>query len=394
VTRVTIYADDLTGALDTAVKFTGGARRARVTWAPRSLDCDVLALDMETRDAKPRVAARLAAAWIGLARGLTFKKMDSTLRGPFAVQALALAKALRLRGPLFAPALPDSGRAVVGGRLLLYGEPLEKTAYADDPRCPPASGDLVALVGAASGKAPALLGLEVVRRGAAAVRSVLAAAQGAIVADAESEADLRVLAEALLVEREWLPVGSAGLAQALAAALGWEAASCQRHRELPELVVCGSGNPVSQAQARHLAEATGLPLLCPTSGGPESLISLVVRCHARRGLAILAMPEEHLGWHESRMVLAALATCTATALRTLGVRCFSVTGGETLRLIADQLGLLSLEPLCELAPGVVLSQAQAPELGELRIISKAGGFGGQEILSLLCSPGPAALQEK
>src|SRR5215467_10725173 len=96
---VTIVADDLTGACDTGALFAGRGP-VSVVVAPNlpDVDLEVVTLDTETRAlsdddaaaAMRRVGAALAPR---LARSALFKKIDSTFRGPVAVELDALVEA-------------------------------------------------------------------------------------------------------------------------------------------------------------------------------------------------------------------------------------------------------------------------------------------------------------
>ena len=382
---ITVFADDLTGALDAGVKFTGGGRRVVVAWHAAQPDCDVLAFDSSTRETEPPVAAAQMAGWALRATGFVYKKMDSTLRGPFVAESLALAAALGCNGVLFAPASPGSGRCVVGGRLLVHDRPLEQTAFWRDPRWPVSTGDLLACIGCAYPAKPALLDLDCVRRGAQVVAQELVSLSGVVVADAESDSDLDVLAQALLMVDGWLPVGSAGLAGAIARALGWKAEPALRSTARPELVVCGSSHPVSREQVLRLAAFAAIVPLEARAGGAGALAGAAGEACAARGLAAMAMPQEQQSTAEAAAALTAMADAAVAVLRQLGLGCVFVTGGKTLRLLADRLGLHTLHLVTELNPGVVLSRGETDDGRRLLVISKAGGFGDPDLLVRLAS---------
>ena len=59
-----------------------------------------------------------------------------------------------------------------------------------------------------------------------------------------------------------------------------------------------------------------------------------------------------------------------------------ITGGDTLMGCMGQLGVDEVEPLCELEPGIVLSQFTYREK-TYRVISKSWGFGTETLLSQL-----------
>ena len=133
-----------------------------------------------------------------------FVKIDSTLRGP--IEAL-IAGALEGTGrsaAVFAPAFPEQGRVLRGGRVYVNGKP----------------------------------GAE------------LAEAPGVVIVDAETTADLRALAVAAREHAEWLLVGSAGLARQLAGAIVPPRITAA---EGPLLVVAGSPAAATREQLTHLS---------------------------------------------------------------------------------------------------------------------------------------------
>ncbi|HEY3410568.1 MAG TPA: four-carbon acid sugar kinase family protein, partial [Propionicimonas sp.] len=98
MTRLVILADDLTGAADAAAHL---ARQGDVhlilngdtPWP----DCDVIAVDTDTRYASPDDAAHRVASAVGraVAAGIpVFKKIDSTLRGNIGPEVRAAAAML------------------------------------------------------------------------------------------------------------------------------------------------------------------------------------------------------------------------------------------------------------------------------------------------------------
>jgi D-threonate/D-erythronate kinase len=375
---ITVVADDLTGALDTGVKFGGAGRSVVVHWRGAIPSCDVLVIDTDSRAFAPAVAAERIARWAPCVAGTPYKKVDSTLRGPFAAEAQALAGALGLDGVLLAPAAPAVGRVVRGGLLYVAGKPLAETAFRHDPTWPALTGEVAAIVAAQVAVPVALLDLGTVRAGPAAVQAALAASRGIVVADAESDADLLVLAQAVGRCPAWLAAGSAGLAQAMAAARGWQARPVTLPPgRRPQLLLCGSHNAASRAQVAALAVACGLEAAAADSGDLLGALRGQVR---RGGPAIGAMPPAALSRDEARRALAALVDAAATLIVEERLETVFVTGGETLRLLAGALRLGSLRAIGELAPGVVLSRAVTPGGQELAIVSRAGGFGDDALL--------------
>ncbi len=386
--RLTVFADDLTGALDSGVKFVAGGAVV-VIWERRPIgpEADVVVLDTETRNAAGGVAAEAIQGWARLASGLAYKKMDSTLRGPFVEESFALARCLGLGGPVFAPAFPATGRTVVGGRLLVDGLPVEGTAFGTDPRRPVTGGDLAALIEARAGTRPRVIGLNTLRREPLALSRALGEGSGPVVVDSETDGDLEALARVLLAQSNRLPVGSAGLAGALARALGWRSAAetVRAGSRGPLLLVCGSAHPVNRRQLARLTEEAGVPVLI-VAAGPRALAE-AGEALSRGGSVTLALPEARLQPEKLESALERLLDEAAALVERQGLDMVYVTGGETLRRLMDRLGVVELRPECELSPGVV--QAVAPRLGgkPLMVISKAGGFGDDDLLVKLFHTG-------
>ena len=382
---LTVVADDLTGALDTGVKFCGEGRVVSVHWHVATAPCDVLAIDTDSRGLPVEQAAALVTRRAQDVRGAAYKKVDSTLRGPFAAESWALAQAMGLRGVLLAPASPAQGRSVRGGNLYVHGQPLVQAGFASDPTGSPGASDVAAIVAAQVRVEVAHLGLGAIRAGAGAVADALSERRGVVVADSESDTDLLTLARALGLAAGWLPCGSAGLAQAIATERGWHPAPARLTADVrPQLAVCGSHNSASRVQVSSLAAALGLT---PVQAGSEAETRAALLEQLRTyTVAVGVLPAVSLSRAEATAALQSLARAAAGLVRSESLHSLFVTGGETLKLVADRLQVTGLQPVGELQPGVVLSRA-AVSFGEpLSIISRAGGFGDAGLLVRLMAP--------
>lgn len=378
---VTVLADDLTGALDAGVQFSG--KGAAVAWTPVSMPVECTIYDTGSRAFSPVRAGRAIVRWASCAAGFTIKKIDSTLRGPFVAEATALVRELGRRGAVVAPSFPQVGRRVEGGSLTVDGVPLHLTAFARDPGWPARESDVRALLWRRLGQEPGYLPLAVIRDGVEATTAALRGLEGLVVADAVTDEDLDTLAQVLEAEREWLPVGSAGLAGALARRLGYPPA---RRPRLPLwgrfVVVSGSAQPVNWRQIEHLRQASGATVYVsdgkaelPTEA-PEGTMPVVVTLPQSR------LRREHVG-ATRRAALAWLAQ----VVEEWQPRGVFITGGMTLSAALAALGVNSLALLGEADPGVVVSRARLPRTGQpLLVVSKAGGFGSDDLLTRLFCP--------
>lgn len=222
--HVLLLADDLTGALEVGARFENS-----VVCLHSGCDPRVLVLDMESRHLPPdEAAARVRECCAGAHAEVIYKKTDSTLRGNIGAELGAL-PAGKIH---YVPAYPAQGRTVRGGKLFVYGVPVQESAFANDPTQPVADNDIRAL-------------LE--RQGAPLERIEIH--------DGTTDGDVHAAAKRILKEpAPRLAAGPAALAGELAALLGLA-------RHTPDwpvvpacLVVNGSAHPASAAQIQYALE--------------------------------------------------------------------------------------------------------------------------------------------
>jgi uncharacterized protein YgbK (DUF1537 family) len=116
---IRILADDLTGALDTAAAFAGKVPVyiARPPDADKAAD-RVSVVATATRDAAADALGALLAPAVGwfTSGGLSFKKVDSLLRGNTFAEIAWLFRNARFGRVIFAPAFPAQGRITADDR--------------------------------------------------------------------------------------------------------------------------------------------------------------------------------------------------------------------------------------------------------------------------------------
>jgi uncharacterized protein YgbK (DUF1537 family) len=367
---VGIQADDLTGACDTAAPFAVRGLATLVVVAdgdgpmPRPIAAaDVLAIDTETREREADFARDRARAVGALLRAaapaVLYKKVDSTLRGQIAAEIDGMLDGVGVTTALLAPAFPAQGRAVVDGRLLVHGQPVDETSGARDPASPATGASVLALLADAGARPIGILPLSTVRRGRDAVAARLerfAATGGrALVADAETAPDLAVLGEAgrkMLV----LLAGSAGLATALARRETCEVTG--RHAPLrgPLLVVAGSTHPSTRAQIARLGRRDRVEVLAPRDDG-RAAESARRRDTARR-----------------------LADAARGRIDRERPGAVMLTGGETAIAVLRALEAHGLHLTGQLEPGLALGTLAGGPFDGLTVMTKAGGFGDADAL--------------
>jgi uncharacterized protein YgbK (DUF1537 family) len=350
---LTIVADDLTGACDTGALFAGRAPVPVTVWPRRAVDAPVRVVDTESRSAPPAEAAARVGAVAGRARaGSWFKKVDSTLRGPIGAEVDALMRAAGAATAIVCPAFPAQGRIVLDRVLLVGGVPVADTPIARDPQFPGGSSSVVDILRPQLDRALAWVPIDQLRAAPEALAARLRRLAGtAIVADAETDADLDALVEAALtLTPAPLLVGAAGLARALASRLGL----LPERAELPPgtrwLVIAGSRHPATRRQVRA-ARAAGLTVLATAEVRPDALARLIEQ-------AVAALEREP--WD---IVV--------------------VTGGETAAALCSALGAERIDLVGAPAPGLAFGHLRVPGREPLPLLTKAGGFGAPDLLVTL-----------
>ncbi|HEY9723266.1 MAG TPA: four-carbon acid sugar kinase family protein [Oscillatoriaceae cyanobacterium] len=411
-----VLADDLTGAGDTALAFY---QPGREVWIVPELSearwpqATAIAVNTESRHLLPEQAAeaidRAARALMSAGCTRFYKKVDSTLRGNLAAEIGRARQLLGCEIAVVAPAFPQAGRQTIGGNQLVEGLPVSVTSYGRDPLAPARESHLPTLL-AQGGLEVAEIPLRTVLQGPEAIAGALAAAYAAerrvLVVDAARPADLSAIARAIsMIPYRVLPVGSAGLAQALEPPMlaPPPAAELLLARRPPVLVVAGSLNPVSLAQVQAYAREARLVqadvqslLLTESSGGdrlaaqilPSLLASQDVlvatalgEAQGREGRALghdLAM-----GAVETGIQLAnALGRVIARVVRDVELSGLVLTGGETALGVCRALGSPPLRVVGELLPAMPLCRVEFAGRS-LRLVTKSGGFGAPDALTAM-----------
>lgn len=333
---VAVIADDLTGASDAGVQFARRGLRSHVVFDLQGQrlgdQAEVVAVDTDTRALSAHAAyvrvRHVAEQLRQLAPALVYKKVDSTLRGNLAAEIDAVMDAFNFTLAVVAPAYPAQGRTTRGGVQFLRGAPIH-------------DADLVRMLRAGS------------RRDAASLR----------VCDAETEADLRAIADSLRGRDDVLWVGSAGLAEQLAESLGCRVSAppdAWRGMDGPILVVAGTTSEVTRRQLAALADQV-------RSCGADQPEDVRAALAAGRD-AVLVGRSEPLG------------KLVAECVRFYRVGGLILTGGETARAVCSALGVAGIQLVDEMEPGVPLGLLRGGTSDGLPVVTKAGAFGSDSTL--------------
>ncbi|HUE75628.1 MAG TPA: four-carbon acid sugar kinase family protein [Chloroflexota bacterium] len=414
-----IIADDLTGACDTGVQFArhGSDVIALIGDAPATIDADVIVVDTDSRSRSPAEAARRSAQASRQIRSLgvrrLYKKIDSTLRGNVAAESFAAAEEAGLSALLVAPAFPETGRTTVDGQLLIGGIPVHQTPFARDPLHPVTSATIGDLFLPAPGTAPGhqvrQILLSQIRRGPKAIaeRVTSLTSRGArvVIADAETDDDLSAIATALSSCPNVLPVGSAGLASALASL--WSSPGSDRsEKTIPNgggilpvgmredkqagrllsqgpaqpndriMVVCGSLHPISRRQSDVVACRYG-PARSVDTEHLTDVASTVIHDLDARGVALICTLDERTNPVEAA---AAVAHAVRVTYEQSPPDALVIAGGETARMVCQALGAHGIRIRGQVQPGVPHGRLVGGIADGRAIVTKAGGFGDEQTL--------------
>lgn len=366
---VTVLADDLSGAAETAGKLLGEHVPVTLCLDTTTPLCDtgVTVVDLNTRAMTARDAQRTLRTAVTALNPelLVVKKIDSLLRGHIGPEV----DSLRERGPVIvAAALPALRRTVEGGVLHLDGVPLHRTrAWAVEDAPPPRSVDEV--FGPARTESIPV---------GADPRPALSRGRIAI-CDATSDSDLDTIVQASRGIPGLQLVGTAALAAAVARTLRpVTPEALYRRMTAGLLTVVGTAAAPAAGQVSHLI-AHGSRLLTVDA---EAL---------RRGTADpadIARALDHgpvvltLGGDIppgcNRSVSAALGELVAAG-QAHHQPDLILTGGETARAVVDAIGLTTLRPIHEVHHGAVVSVASDGR----SVATRPGSFGDSHSLTLI-----------
>ena len=393
--RLLIIADDLTGALDTGVKFSEAGLSTIVStrWqdAPAP-DADIAVLCADTRHLPSEQAYRVIRTIVEQNRkdfAFIMKKTDSGLRGNIGAELQGVMDGAEEKLLAFLPALPEMNRVTRGGVQYIDGVPVSRSVFGCDPFEQVLDDDIPCLL-----RRQCSIPTQVIARGE--VDSLPAESAPSIrIYDAETADDMRRAVSRILGDgRVHLLAGCAGLAQALAAELSPAAPSCTAPSEkAPLLIVCGSVNHISRTQLDY-AEKKGflrfhLPPEYLLADTPDNAAVEEILDQCASSVPVMAdtffpgVSQDGVGaqaLEERRQQIAARLGALIKAAMDRGVeRRILIIGGDTLLSLMEALGCTMLTPVCEPERGVVLSVV---EYGSRRyqILSKSGGFGAGDLL--------------
>lgn len=400
--KLLILADDFTGALDTGVQF---AKRGISTVVSFGEDengtvadghAEVLVIDLESRHDKPSVAYKkvynAAVTAYGAEVPFIYKKTDSALRGNIGAELQALLDAAGSQLLEFIPAFPKNRRTTVGGWHYIDGVKVAESVFGSDPFDPVMDSYIPDIIAEESDAYVAVGGAKVLEYPAIRIH------------DAETDEDLSRIASILAGEKSTRALaGCAGFAEYLPELLGLkkgEEESAHGGKDCSVLVISGSLNDITLRQI-EVAKMHDYPVITLDRKQTQSenywrendcgnFIRVVDASLRAKGIAIIEsvdclgdckvslVDDDSDGREEKRLVTAEnIADMTAKILKEISPDVLVVFGGDTLVSIVNRLKCSTITPIGEITSGVVVSKAALPG-GEMLLVSKSGGFGGED----------------
>jgi D-threonate/D-erythronate kinase len=332
-------ADDMTGALEVAAKFSAAGVVSLVSAQPGAeTGVPVVVYDTETRHLGPADAAERVKHFIREARcptpRLIYKKTDSTLRGNISAELGALSELFPTWRIGYAPAYPALGRTVKQGILYVDGVPVSETVFAED-------------------------GLNPVR--VSSIAAVLETPVAATIFDAEHDLHLEEAASAILADDAMrIAAGPGGLAEILARQIEAPRSTPLRLPVVQScLVLNGSRHERSTMQIRDAGDLSWQ--LLQTTQMPGSDPASVANANGRYLV-------EQIATHDPDGVF--------------------VMGGDTAFAVIAVLGHPPLWPLRDVVPGIPITRLKYADVQrslpgrsrDLFLITKAGGFGELDVI--------------
>lgn len=319
--RGAVLADDATGALECASLLAGLGIDAALTLQNEpggELPCGVLVVDTESRHLPAEEAGARIGRWSRHLAGQGIRRIFK--KTDSTLRGNIASELMALPGSVvYVPAYPAMGRTVKEGRLFVHGVPLKQTEFERDARHRVRSSVIADLF-------PGHANIQI--------------------CDAEAEDDLVHIAERLAPDQ--VVAGPAGFIKHWAALADFPAKPPEPRLPIRDwLIVCGSLHPQSRRQA-SIARASGLTVIATSE-------------------------ERERSAEDAAFELAERSAETIRQERPQGIL---IMGGDTAWALWRALGIEILTPLPEVLPGVAACRA-----GDLTIVTKAGGFGDDNLVS-------------
>ena len=410
--KILVVADDLTGAVDTGVQFSRRNLKTVVVTGNKTihkslLDCDVLVADTESRYDDWKTAYK--KAWeTGIKAGsenikFIYKKIDSTMRGNVGAEIAGLMDSLKIAHTFVVPALPLYGRTTINGNVYIDGVLLAETDYANDPKNPVKESYIPAIISKQCDKKTGVISFKDLLSGKQEIvlklKDLMNSGTEIIVIDAKDEEDLELIASVVTgIQKRVIYAGCSGFAEKLAGYF-------ELHKgKKSNIVIAGSVNKITARQTEFAARSLKIKVIDIDA---EDIISGRSDTEKKR---ILKLAEKSIAAGDDLIIRSASSPLSVKKCfergKKIGLDDFSVsdlvanflgelagefiiknslkgivlTGGDTAIKTLNALHINGVVVKNEIMHGIPYGYLNDKKYGDLMVITKAGGFGGEDAI--------------
>jgi D-threonate/D-erythronate kinase len=355
---IVVIADDLSGAAELAgIAFARGYSAEVQREFDAACKAEVIAVDTDSRQLAPNLAAKrvelVARAVVAARPAWIYKKVDSVLRGNVQAEIEAVRQVIGTSLAILISANPSRGRTIAGGRLLIDGVPLDRTAFRDDPEHP---------------------------RTTSSVSELLGPTDRIYMPDVGDVAIVAEVAARLLPDT--VTAGAADFFAALLDVRGKGQGRAEPGKQplridRSALLVCGS--PAAWAERESQCAAAGIPVLRlgNEAASIEGEIEQALARLGNRGVLALAIAVKECEGAADRELLSPLAALAASFHDQVALGAILAEGGSTAAAVANCLGWNRFRVVQAAPAGVGVLQPLGPQ-SALQFLIKPGSYAWPE----------------
>jgi D-threonate/D-erythronate kinase len=413
--KLLIVADDFTGASDTGVQFSKNNLKAFVITKTDNLrgsleKCDVLVVNTESRFDDEQTAYRkvfnIGKAAMDEQIKYFYKKLDSTMRGNIGAEISGLMDALEIKHTFLVPALPKYGRTTVNGKIFIDGILLEETEFAKDPKNPVKESFIPKIISRQTDKKTAVIIYDYIVSGRQTLidklQHHLNSGIQIIIFDAREEKDIDLIASVVSeIKLKVLFAGCSGFAEYLAKYL--EIKDVKKSN----IVIAGSVSDVTRRQIEFAVHYLPVNLVNIDTSKvfsterdvekgrvlklTEEVVAkgedLIIRSAPTRDAVTKSFETgEEYGldnFEVSEAIASFLGELGSEIIKNTNIKGILLTGGDTAIKTAQSLNISGLILREEIVHGIPYGYFADDRYRDIIVVSKAGGFGGEDSIFLV-----------
>lgn len=415
-----VIADDLTGANDTGVQFVKKGYNTMVSIFDKSVlqstpeDLDVFVIDTETRELENKTARKKLRSILEKIninkKDIIYKKVDSTLRGNIGAELEEIMMILNRDICIFSPSYPSYQRITMGGYLLVQQKTLGLSEYSSNHLDQGENSFIPFLLKKQTDFPVGQIDLKDVAKGQKTILSKInelyQKGNKIIVLDSSNGEHLKdIFASGLKSDGSVLFSGSAGLAKHFPNVYhkNEDFKINIENNKGSVIVVAGSRNSIMEDQINYLKDKLKfaelkIDLEQIFSNKDKTLANYTTECidaikdnrdlvihtdaiyNEEKSINKKVMLKYNLGFRELEVEIKNIfGELTSKITKNSYVRNLILTGGDVALGVCKELNIHNMNILDELFPGIPLAIANYKNY-KLNIITKAGGFGKEDIL--------------